>query len=446
MNAGLTRQALRRHPWSFLGPMSTQALAAAIIAGALGTLASIDRAPLSAAARQVLVETDVPDMAFIFVMISIYLSIFIVAVTMGATIGRQARDIALVRAIGATPGRVRRAVAMQAALVAIPAALVGVPLGTWGGRAWLDGLIAHGVVPGEVAFHASPVALPVALAVTVGTSLVGALIAAIRPSRVRPAVALTETGAPKRRTGVLRTALGLVLVVGGVGLSVFIAHGALDQAEELSFFTLLALCVGTGLLAPTLLRAVAPLARLLGPTGTLAADNIAARAKAFSGALVPLILAAGFAIIKVVMHTTAAHVSGVAEPPADLWTEYSGTAVYTAFAAVAALNTFATVILARRRDLAVGRLAGATHGRMLAVLICEAVIVIGAGLTTAVGVAAATMLPMVHAAFGTWMPWLPPSYAAAGVLGVIVMVLAGTVIPGALAMRGPAIQTVEVDA
>jgi putative ABC transport system permease protein len=446
MNAGLTRQAFRRHPWSFLGPMSTQALGAAIIAGSLGTLTSIDRAPLSPAARQTLVETDVPDMALIFVMISVYLSIVIVGVTFGATIGRQARDIALVRAIGATPGRVRRAVALQAVLVAIPASLVGVPLGTLGGQAWLRGLVAHGVVPDAVTFHANAFAVPVALAITLGTSLIGALVAAIRPSRVRPAVALTESAAPKRRTGVVRTGLGITLVIGGIGLSIYIGHSVPDHAEELSFFTLLALCIGTGLLAPTLLRTVAPLARLLGPTGALAADNVVARSRAFSGALVPLILAAGFATIKVVMHTTAVHVSGVAESPAALWTDYSGTAVYTAFAAVAALNTFATVILARRRDLAVGRLAGATVGRMLAVLICEAVIVTGTGLVAAIGVATATMLPMVHAAFGTWSPWLPFSYAAVGVLGVTAVVLAGTAIPGALAMRRPAIETVEVDA
>src|SRR5689334_6627804 len=120
------RQALRRNPWSFLGPFSTQMLAAALVAAGLGITTSIDRAPLDAAARQALTDSGVADIAIIFVMIAIYLSIIIVGVTMAATIAQQARDIALVRAIGATPERVRRSVAAQAAIVAVPATLFGV--------------------------------------------------------------------------------------------------------------------------------------------------------------------------------------------------------------------------------------------------------------------------------------------------------------------------------
>lgn len=444
MNAGLVRQALRRHPGSFLGAMTTQTLAAALISGSLGVLASVDRAPLTASARQALVETAVPDMAVVFVLISVYLSILIVGVTMGAAIGRQARDFALVRAIGATPGRVRRAVAAQAAVVAVPSALIGVLVGTWGGHAWLSGLVSHGVVPPEVTFRASPIAVPVALAVTVVTSAVGALIAAIRPSRVRPAIALTESVAPLRASAA-RTVTGLALLVGGLVSSALIASRAPEQAEDASIITMLAMCVGAGLTSPALLRVVALAVRRLGSAGALAADTIVVRAKAYSGAMVPLVLAAAFATVKVVMHTTAAR-HGVTEPAADRWTDYSGTAVYTAFAAIAALTALATVVLSRRRDLAVVRLAGATSGRVQAVLICEAGIVIVTGLTAASVVAAATALPMLHAAFGTWLPWLPPGTVLAGVLGVTAVVVAGTVIPGAIAMRRPAIEAVEVDA
>ena len=362
---------------------------------------------------------------------------------MSSTIARQARDIALVRAIGATPGRVRRAIALQAALVAVPATLVGVPIGTLGGQWWIHGLVSHHVVPAGVVFHPSGAALPVALAVTVSTSLLGALIAAVRPSRVRPAVALTETAAPPGRASTVRMVLGLVLTIGGIGLSIGISHLPADQADDAGFFVILAMCLGAGLLGPSLLRVAAPVARVFGGTGQIAADNVAARAKAMSGALVPLVLAVAFATVKVALHTTSAHVAGVPDAPAALWTDYSGTAVYTAFAAVAALNTLITVVLARRRELAVTQLAGATRARVIGVVICEAFLVTGTGLVAAAGVAAATLLPLVHTSLGTWLPYLPLRYLAVGVAGVAALVGLGIALPAALAVRRPAIEAAE---
>jgi putative ABC transport system permease protein len=268
-----------------------------------------------------------------------------------------------------------------------------------------------------------------------GTSLLGALIAAIRPSRVRPSIALAETAAPGRRLGVVRTGLGLLLVAAGIVLSVLISGLDAEQADQIGLFVMLSMCVGAGLLGPALLRVFAPLARLAGPAGVLAADNVAIRARALSGALVPLTLAIAFAAVIVLRHTTIVHVTGVAEAPADLWTDYSGTSVYAAFAAVAALNTLITVVLARRRDLAVAQLAGGTRARVLGVVVCEALLVTGTALLVAAGVAAATVLPLLHTALGTWTPWLPPSYLVAGVLGVAALVLTGMVLPAALAMR-----------
>jgi putative ABC transport system permease protein len=440
--AGLTRQALKSNPFSFLGPASTQCLAAVIVTGALSAQHSMGAAHLDRATRAALADTGILDVAVIFVMISIYLTSIIVGVTMAATIARQARDIALVRAIGGTPARVRRAVAGQAVLIAVPAAVVGVPLGMLGGRAWVHGLVEHGIMPGTVTFHPALYAFPGALAITAGTSLIGALVASIRPSRVRPAVALAESAAPPRRIGVVRTLLGLILVVGGVVLSFVISGLGADQADQGGLFVMLAMCVGAGLLGPALLRVAAPFARLLGPAGALAADNLAVRAKSYSGALVPLTLAAAFAGVKVAQLSTVAHVTGVSQTPADLWLEYSGTAVYTAFAAVAALNTLITVVLSRRRDLAVVRLAGATRTRALGVVICEALTVTGTGLVVAAVVAATTLLPLLHTALGTWVPWMPVGYWVSGVLGVTVLVLAGTAVPAALAMRRPPIEAV----
>jgi putative ABC transport system permease protein len=231
-------------------------------------------------------------------------------------------------------------------------------------------------------------------------------------------------------------------VAGGSGLSVAIADRPADEAEELGLFVMLAMCVGAGCLGPLLLTVAAPLARLLGDSGRLAADNVVVRAKALSGALVPLTLAIAFAAVKVASYTTAAHVTGDPGSAADRWLEYSGTAVYALFAAVAALNTLVTIVLGRRRDLAVTQLAGGTRRRTLGVVVCEALIVTGTALIVAAGVATATLVPLLHTALGTWRPWLPPSVLLAGVLGTAALVLAGTALPAAAALRRPPIEVV----
>ena len=444
MSAGLTRQALRKHPWSFAGPVATLTLGTAVVSAGVGAQASFGGAGLDAAGRRALASTDAADFATVLVLLGIYLSILIVAVTMAATIARQGRDIALLRTAGATPGRVRRAVAIQAAVVAIPAALGGVLLGTLACRAWVGSLAGHGVLPTAVAFRFSAVAWPAALGVALGAGVLGALAAAVRPARVRPAVALTETAVPRRTFGPVRTGLGVLLAVGGTVLAVAASTLSADQAEDLGLLVVLALCVGAGLLGPRL-RVAAPLARPFGRVGALAADNVAVRARALSAALVPLVLSVGFAAIKITAHTTAAHVRGTADPAADIWLDYSGTAVFVAFAAVAAVNALITMVLSRRGELAALRLAGATRGRVLGVLTCEALVVTGTALLAAACVAAVTLLPLLHGTLGTFVPYLPAGWLAAFVLGVFGLVALGTVAPAAALLRQPAIEAAGVE-
>jgi putative ABC transport system permease protein len=441
MSSGMIRQALRRNPWAFLGPAATQALAASLVTVGLCAMASLDGAPLTAAQRATMVDDGVSDMGLLFLISSIYLSVLIVGVTMGTAIGDQARDLALFRTIGATPGKTRRAIAAQAALVAVPATIAGVPLGLLFGRLWVHGLVAHGIVPAEVSFRVHGGVVPIAFAITVGTSLLGARIAAIRPSRLSPSVALAEA-ATARSGGRVRTPLGLLLVAAGVTLSVTISDLDAETADNAGLFVMLAMCFGTGLLDPVLLRLAAPAARLLGPVGRVAADNVVARSRSLSGALVPLTLAVGFAAFTIVIGSTTEHVTGVAMGDGEKWLTYSGTGVYSAFAAIAAVNTLITVMQARRRDLAVMRLVGGTQGHTLRVVICEALVVTATALVAGAAVATATLLPLLHTALGTWRPWVPLPFLVGGVAGTAALVLAGLALPAAVMLRRPPIEVV----
>lgn len=445
--AGLTRQALRRHRWALLGPFATQCLAATVITAMLTTSWSLSAARLTPDQRHALAATDIADAAGVFTGNAVYLSILMVGVTMTAAIARQARDIALLRAVGATPGQIRRSVARQAAIVAVPAAALGFPLGLAAGWAWLAALTDHGLVPAAVGYEPALLALPIVIGIEVVTSVVGALVAAIRPSRVPPATAMSESATRRPAGSAVRTTVGLVLLAGGAVLSAVVSGLAADQADDAALFVILAMCIGVGLLGPVLLGAAArlarPLLRAAGGTGRLAGDTLVSQSRALSSALIPLVLAGSFAGVKVASHTTAAHVTGVSDPAADIWLDYAGTAVFVAFAAVGALNTLLAVSVGRQRDLALMRLAGATRARVLAVLTCEAGMVLGTALVLAAGVALATLVPLIHTALHTWTPHVPPAHLAFAVLAGAAVVGAGTVLPAAVLTRRPAIESIE---
>lgn len=447
MRSGLTWQALRKHRWGFAGPFATQCVASAVITAMVTTGVSMSAATLSAAERRALDESDMADAAAAFTGTSIYLSILMVGVTMTAAIARQARDIALLRAVGATPGRIRRSVARQAAVVAVPAAALGYGLGLVFGRVWLAQLVGHDVVPAGIRYQFLWWVLPMVIGIEVVTSVVGALVSAVRPARVRPATALTETATRRPAGGAARTVVGVVLLVGGVVLSAALTRLDAEQADAGGLFVILGMSIGVGLLGPVLLRVTArvarPVLRLAGDSGVLAADAMVARSRALSTALIPLVLAGSFAAVKVGVYGTAEHATGVRPPAADMWLEYSGTAIFVAFAVIGAINTLLTVSVGRERELAVMRLAGATRARVLAVWACEAVLVLGTVVVLAAGVALATLVPMMHTAFGS-LPYVPPGQLVLGVLAGAAVVAAGTVLPAAVLVRKSPIESVRV--
>jgi putative ABC transport system permease protein len=159
-----------------------------------------------------------------------------------------------------------------------------------------------------------------------------------------------------------------------------------------------------------------------------------------AGTLVPLVLAMAFAGTKIAARTTSAAVTGSAGPPSEVWTDWSGTAVFCAFAGVAALNALVTVLVSRGRDLAVLQLAGGTRRRLLLMVSGEAVLVATTAVLLAGLAAGATLLPMLHTSLGTWLPRVPAPALATGLVLAFGLVAAGTVLPAAVLTRRPALE------
>ncbi|MBD0744397.1 hypothetical protein [Streptomyces sp. CBMA152] len=97
---------------------------------------------------------------------------------------------------------------------------------------WFARMRDHGLIPAEVTYRITWLALPVCLAVAVVTSALAALFASLRFSLLRPARALDEASAGRRGLGWLRGPLGAVAVAGACTLSVALSKQSADRAAQ----------------------------------------------------------------------------------------------------------------------------------------------------------------------------------------------------------------------
>ncbi|MEU6994236.1 FtsX-like permease family protein [Streptomyces sp. NPDC046465] len=445
MATGLAKAALRAHRPAFVGTAVAAFFAATVVSAStmmLGTT-STDRTDitggLSAAAREQIRENGVGDMAVVLLIGSIYMSIFVVVSTMGTAVAQQHRELAMVRSIGARPRQIRRAVAVQALAASVPAALAGFVLGGFGARWWHAGMVDHGLLPAEVTFRFSWLALPVCVGVAVVTTTLAAFLSALRFSLLRPARALSEAATGRRGLGALRAPLGVLAVAGACAVAVLLSRQPADEAGEGAFLVLILFCVGAGLLGP---RLIGPAAWLVsaavgrfGPSARLAMLNVRSQPRRFSAAVVPLVLVVGFGLTKIGMHTTAKHRTGSAGSTGEVWLDYVGTGLYAGFAAIAAANTLAMISFERRRDVALLRVIGSQRAQVRAMAAWEAVVVAGTALLLGGAIALATLAPILSTAFGSALPYLPWPVSAGVAVGTLLLTLLATGVPVHTTMR-----------
>jgi putative ABC transport system permease protein len=253
--------------------------------------------------------TGLGSAAVIFVLISL----FVVASTVALSVVERARTMALLRAVGATSGQVRRMFTAELAVLGLLAGVVGYLPGTW--LAWLSvrGLAAHQLAPASARPWTSPIELIPSVGFGIAIAELSGLFAARRASRVRPAAALQEAGIERRYPRPLRLVLGLGAIGGGVALSVNILDQT-DPSQQLNQvqLVLLAFMVGVALLGPYLmtLAEVAlrlPL-RLVGRTpGRLASAQVRARSRRMAAAAVAIALPITFVGTILVIDATQIH-------------------------------------------------------------------------------------------------------------------------------------------
>lgn len=221
------------------------------------------------------------QMLLVFAGIALFVGVFIIANTFTMLIAQRSREIALLRAVGASRRQVVRSVLIEAGLLGLVASALGFALGIGIATGLRPLLNASGAGLPEGPLVISTEAVLWSLAVGVLVTVLAAWLPSRRAARIAPIEALTTVDqAPPVRAMRLRNTLGALLT--GAGGLVMLYLATVEETDEsllmvAMFGSALTMC-GMIMLAPLLSRPLINLAgrltsRLFGVHGKLAKEN-----------------------------------------------------------------------------------------------------------------------------------------------------------------------------
>ena len=386
--------------------------------------------------------------------------LFSVASTMAVQVRQRAGELARYRMVGALPRQVRRMVLGEALVLGAVAVVVAVLPAVLVGR-WVFGLLhdAGMVDPGLGHSAGLPFVGATSLLVLL-VSLAAVRLCAHRASRVPAVQALREGDQGERRRTLpwWRRIAVTVCLVAGASLSVVtvVVMGDLDDpyaAMQTAGPANVWWTLGLALLAPTLLRAAARLAGGLlerfGAPGYLAAYDSSRRSQLLAGILAPVIVLVGMGLGTLYLMAIENHappvVGGdVTQVDADTLAllNYVVVGMIATFAGIMVVNTVASVVVDRRRELGQQRLAGATRGQVVATSTLEAALVAVTGLVVGGLASLGTVVPYSLVKLDRVVPdvtvlWWVLVWAAA-----VVLTVGSTLVAVRRAVRTPALEAV----
>lgn len=264
------------------GSISDDALSSRIAAGlgTPGTFEVVTGAADTASSKADLKE----DLGFFstflnaFAYIALFVGMFIIYNTFSIVVAQRARDMAMLRAIGASRAQVVRSVVLESVAVGVIASAAGLGAGvlmSFGLRALLSGVGLE--VPGG-SIVIAPDTVITALVVGTVITVISALWPAVRSSRVKPIAALRDVAIDVSGSSVARTGAGVAVL--GLGVVAFVL-GIFNIGPALALigFGTLATIIGVFVLGPVIARPLmgvlgAPVEAMSGMTGRLARENV----------------------------------------------------------------------------------------------------------------------------------------------------------------------------
>ncbi|MFE5187481.1 ABC transporter permease [Streptomyces sp. NPDC056628] len=214
-----------------------------------------------------------------FAGIALFVGIFLISNTFTMLVAQRTKEIALMRAVGASRRQISRSVLAEAALVGLVASLIGFALGVGLAVGLRSGMAAFEMkVPdGPLILSATPVIAAVAVGVLI--TMLAAWLPGRRAAKIPPVAAMNSVHAvATTKSLVLRNSIGAAITaLGATGIVLGASTGGDDGRLYIGAGAFLAL-IGVIILIPLLSRPVIALVRplLAGPfgvAGKLAGQN-----------------------------------------------------------------------------------------------------------------------------------------------------------------------------
>ncbi|MBV7243512.1 ABC transporter permease [Streptomyces sp. MW-W600-10] len=230
-------------------------------------------------------------------------ALLVIASTLSQAIHQRSGELALLRAVGASPRQLRSAIGREAGRVSAAAALLGglgaVPLGLA-----MRALLTTGTLPLPVPWWLPPAA---ALAGGLLVALLArpvAMLAARSITRLRPAAALgAATADEPSGPGRFRTVAGVVMAFAGVSSAGVATTQSGQAAGAAASGAALSLVIAVALLGPRIARIALgvlgrPLRRAGGVSGFLAERAASAHTRRLATAFTPIVLVVAFVCVQ----------------------------------------------------------------------------------------------------------------------------------------------------
>ncbi|MFJ9537247.1 ABC transporter permease [Streptomyces sp. NPDC101225] len=214
----------------------------------------------------------------VFAGIALFVGTFIIANTFTMLVAQRTKELALLRAVGASRRQVTRSVLIEAFVVGVVAGVTGLVagIGIGAGLRALLGTLGGSVPDGPLII--TPGTVAAALAVGVVITMLAAWLPGRRAAKIPPVAAMNSVHAKATaKSLVLRNTLGALF--GAAGVAVVLAATTMDGSDGQAPMGLGAvlLIIGVFILTPLLSRplvaAAAPVLRIFGISGKLARQN-----------------------------------------------------------------------------------------------------------------------------------------------------------------------------
>jgi len=465
-----TSSGLREHASSILVAGLSAAFGVALLQ-VTGVLADVIAAD-DVAGSSAMVALMLQVVAFVFIVIAVYVGAIVTVNTFATIVAGRARLIALLRLIGSSARAQRRAVAREGLLVG----LLGAAAGTVAGTGLALGLeriaVAAGWLPDIAHSWIDPVLLLPVVAVVLTTWL-SSWIGSRRVLTVTPLQAIggsqpLSNEELRARPG--RNAVAIVLMsIGGALLVLGLLVGLVSPLGVLigvlgGVLSFTGLVLGAHLIMPPALRLVG---RMLGrsPSARLAAENSLRYPERSSRTTIGVVIGVtlvtmfGVAIASFRLLIQAAQ---AAQPEVYQGTEQlldAVTAVFSTLVGVSALiaavglvNALSLSVLQRTRELGLLRALGFSRGQLRRMVFSESLqltataVVVGLLLGTFYGwVGAQSLLGSMYGSPGIVAPGVPWVVLGAVVLSAAVLTVVATIAPTRRATRVSPVTALAVD-